>query len=216
MLSGSDRSFRRLLLLIAVVPVVLVALPLARDRFVNDAYTPGMVNAFSAYLIVGAAFFALAVFGAWRLNRRGRRFDAMLLASVLATVGGSITASGYEVLSPSTSSKQLVQDFLATDPEYSKADPFYSVGLFEQTLQPYLGRTTILVDYLDELGLGAAAEPTKVRFNFADFADEWQSLERGYAITDFDQLPRFDLHGLEYHVVAADLRRVILARHSVP
>ncbi len=214
MLAGSDRSFRRLLLLIAVVPAVLFLMPLARERFVNDAYTPGMVDAFSLYVIVGASFFALAVFAAWQLNRRGRRFDAMLMAAVLATVGGSITASGYEALSPSTSSNQLVHDFLAADANYSKADPFYSVGLFEQTLQPYLERTTILVDYLDELGLGAAAEPHKVRFNFADFADEWQALERGYAITDFDQLPRFDLHGLEYHVVAADLRRVILARHA--
>ena len=186
MLAGSDRSFRRLLLLIAIVPTTLFLLPLARDRFITDAYTPGMVDAFSLYIIVGGVFFALAIVAAWRLNRRGRRVDAMLLAAVLATVGGSVAASGYEVLSPSTSSKQLVQDFLAADPGYTKADPFYSVGIFEQTLQPYLGRTTILVEYLDELGLGAAAEPGKVRFNYADFAEEWQSLERGYAITDFD------------------------------
>jgi len=216
MLAGSDRSFRRLLLLIAIVPTTLFLLPLARDRFITDAYTPGMVDAFSLYIIVGGVFFALAIVAAWRLNRRGRRVDAMLLAAVLATVGGSVAASGYEVLSPSTSSKQLVQDFLAADPGYTKADPFYSVGIFEQTLQPYLGRTTILVEYLDELGLGAAAEPGKVRFNYADFAEEWQSLERGYAITDFDQLARLELHGLDYHVVAADLRRVIISRHARP
>ena len=41
--------------------------------------------------------------------------------------------------------------------DYRDADPFFSVGLFEQTLQPYLGRSTTLVDFLDELGLGAAA-----------------------------------------------------------
>ena len=216
MLAGSDRSFRRLLLLIAIVPTTLFLLPLARDRFITDAYTPGMVDAFALYIIVGGVFFALAIVAAWRLNRRGRRVDAMLLAAVLATVGGSVAASGYEVLSPSTSSKQLVQDFLAADPGYTKADPFYSVGIFEQTLQPYLGRTTILVEYLDELGLGAAAEPGKVRFNYADFAEEWQSLERGYAITDFDQLARLELHGLDYHVVAADLRRVIISRHARP
>ena len=216
MLAGSDRSFRRLLLLIAIVPTTLFLLPLVRDRFITDAYTPGMVDAFALYIIVGGVFFALAIVAAWRLNRRGRRVDAMLLAAVLATVGGSVAASGYEVLSPSTSSKQLVQDFLAADPGYTKADPFYSVGIFEQTLQPYLGRTTILVEYLDELGLGAAAEPGKVRFNYADFAEEWQSLERGYAITDFDQLARLELHGLDYHVVAADLRRVIISRHARP
>ena len=121
-----------------------------RSIYHRCVYAPGMVDAFALYIIVGGVFFALAIVAAWRLNRRGRRVDAMLLAAVLATVGGSVAASGYEVLSPSTSSKQLVQDFLAADPEYTKADPFYSVGIFEQTLQPYLGRTTILVEYLDD------------------------------------------------------------------
>lgn len=213
LLGGSRRAFRRLLMLMAVIPLTLFTLPLFRDRFINDAYTEGMVDQFALYVVAGGVCFALAVLAAWWLHARDRRLDAVLCAAVLATVGGGVMGAGYEAFAASTSSKQLVQDFRAVEPGYRSADPFYSVGLFEQTLQPYLERTTIVVDYLDELGLGAAAEPDRVRFNFADFADEWQALERGYAITDFDQLPRFDFAGLDYRVVAVDLRRVIVARH---
>ena len=65
-----------------------------------------------------------------------------------------------------------------------------------------------------KMGLGAAMEPQKVIFNFADFAEQWERSDRAYAITDFDQLPRMDFAGLDYRVVAADLRRVIIARHA--
>ena len=64
------------------------------------------------------------------------------------------------------------------------------------------------------MGLGAWMEPDKVRFNFDDFADEWQQQTRAYAVTDFDELPRLEMNGLPYRVVAADLRRVIIARHA--
>ena len=214
LIESSPRAFRRLLLLFASVPALLLFAPLARSSFVNDVYTRGMVEHFALYLIVAGGVFAGAIATAWRLEGCGRRLDALIATAVLATLGGSIAASGYETLAASTSSKQLVHDFRSVEPDYRDADPFFSVGLFEQTLQPYLGRSTTLVDFLDELGLGAAAEPDKVRFNFADFADEWNALDRAYAITDFDQLPRFDLAGLDYRVVAVDLRRVIIARHG--
>ena len=105
-------------------------------------------------------------------------------------------------------------DFLATETSYRKDDSFYSIGIYEQTAPPYLKRTLTLVDYLDEMGLGAWFEPDKVRFNFHDFAIEWEGSGRAYAITDFDQLVRMDFEGLDYRVVAADLRRVIIARHA--
>lgn len=214
MLSASRRSFRWLLVMMATIPIGLVALALVRRNFVSDAYTEGMVDEFALYVTVGALFFMAAIASAWWFDRKQRRVDAMIMAAVLSVAAGSITASGYEALSASTSSKALVQDFLAAEPHYREADAFYSLGLYEQTLPPYLKRTVTLVDYLDEMGLGAAMEPAGVRFNFSDFAEEWLASDRAYAITDFDQLPRMDMAGLDYRVVAADLRRVIIARHA--
>lgn len=211
---AAKRSFTQLLLLMAVIPLSLFALVVFRTEFIDDAYTSGMINQFAVYAGIGGLVFAVAIATAHRLNQRGRRIDAIVVAAVLATVGGSVAACGYEALSASTSSHQLVQDFLSTEPTYSKDDAFYSIGIYEQTVPPYLGRTLTLVDYLDEMGLGASFEPDKVRFNFTDFAIEWEGSDRAYAITDFEKLPRMDFAGLQYRVVAADLRRVIIARHD--
>lgn len=213
LLRASHRSFKLLLLFISGIPLTLAGIVLTRDRFVSDAYTQGMADHFSAFVAVGGALYLAAIISAYRLSKHGRRFDAIVVAAVLATVAGSVTASGYESLSASTSSRQLVLDFLATETSYRKDDSFYSIGIYEQTVPPYLERTLTLVEYLDEMGLGAWFEPDKVRFNFRDFAIEWQGSERAYAITDFDQLVRMDFDGLDYRVVAADLRRVIIARH---
>lgn len=211
---AGKRSFSLLLLSMAVIPLSLFGLVAFRNEFVDDAYTTGMIDQFAVYAGVGGIVFALAIALAYRLNQRGRRIDAIVLAAVLATVGGSVAASGYETLSASTSSRQLVQDFLALEPTYSKDDAFYSIGIYEQTLPPYLGRTLTLVDYLDEMGLGAWFEPDKVRFNFTDFAIEWEGSDRAYAVTDFEKLPQMDLAGLQYRIVAVDLRRVIIARQQ--
>lgn len=211
---AAKRSFTQLLLVMAVIPLLLFGLVAFRSEFVEDAYTTGMINEFAVYAAICGIAYAVAIALAYRLNQLGRRIDAVVVAAVLATVGGSVAASGYEALSASTSSKQLVRDFRALEPTYSADDAFYSIGIYEQTVPPYLGRTLTLVEYLDEMGLGASFAPEKVRFNFTDFAIEWEGSERAYAITDFEKLPRMDLAGLHYRIVAVDLRRVIIARHE--
>ncbi len=213
MLRMPNVQFGRLFIAVALVPLGLLVAAAINDRFESDAYTPGMVNAYAKYFVVSAALYAAAIAAAWWLNGKSRRVDALIVASALATAAGSCLAIGYGTLSASTSSKQLVVDFIAVEPGYRGDDIFFSIGMYEQTLPAYLKRTVTLVDYLDEMGLGAYFEPDKVRFNFADFAEEWEALDRGYAVTDFDQLPRLDFAGLDYRVVATDLRRAIIARH---
>jgi len=214
LMRAGERGFKLLLASMALVPVALIAVATVSERFESDVYTQGMVRAYALYFVVGALLYAAAVAAAWTLNARNRRGDGLIVAAVLATAAGSALATGYGTLSASTSSGQLVADFLVAEPGYRRDDAFYSVGLYEQTIPPYLKRTLTLVDYLDEMGLGAAAEPDKVRFNFADFAEAWQAADRAYAVTDYDQLPRMDFAGLDYRVVAVDLRRVIVARHA--
>ncbi len=214
MLRLPDVRFRRLLIAMAFVPLGLFVAAAINDRFESDAYTPQMVNQYATYFVMSGALYVAAIGSAWWLNQRSRRVDALIVAAVLATAAGSGLVVGYGALSASTSSKQLVVDFLAVEPQYRNTDEFFSIGMYEQTLPAYLKRTVTLVDYLDEMGLGAAMEPDKARFNFADFAEQWESSDRAYAITDFDQLPRMDFAGLDYRVVAADLRRVIIAKHA--
>ena len=214
MLRLPNVQFSRLLIAMALVPLGLAIAAALNEKFESDAYTPRMVNHYAAYFVMSAVLYSGAIWAAWWLNRKSRRIDALIVAATLATAAGSALVVGYGALSPSTSSQQLVVDFLASEPKYRSTDEFFSIGMYEQTLPAYLKRTVTLVDYLDEMGLGAAMEPQKVIFNFADFAEQWESSDRAYAITDFDQLPRMDFAGLDYRVVAADLRRVIIARHA--
>ena len=213
MLRAADVQFNRMLATTALIPVALLVAAAINNRFESDAYTPAMVNQYAMYFVLSAALYFAAIFAAWWLNRKSRRVDALIVAATFATAAASGLVIGYGTLSPSTSSQQLVVDFLATEPTYRDDDMFFSIGMHEQTLPPYLKRTVTLVDYLDEMGLGASTESAKVRFNFADFAEEWAASARAYAITDFDQLPRMDFAGLDYRVVATDLRRVIIAKH---
>lgn len=213
MLRLPNAQFDRMLGAMALVPLALIVAAAINDKFESDAYTPQMVSQYVTYFLLGAALYAAALVAAWWLNRKSRRIDALIVAATLSTAAGCALVAGYGTLSASTSSQQLVVDFLAAEPQYRQDDVFYSVGMYEQTLPAYLKRTVTLVDYLDEMGLGAAIEPQKVIFNFPDFAEQWEASGRAYAITDFDQLPRMDFAGLDYRVVAADLRRVIIAKH---
>ena len=213
MLSVVDRSFNRGLIAVAIIPVGLVIAASVRAQFETDAYTVGMIDEYALYFLLGAGLFTAAIVAAWRLNQKSRRIDAIVVAAALATAANSALAIGYGALSASTSSQQLVVDFLAAEPQYRQDDVFFSIGMYEQTLPAYLKRTVTLVDYLDEMGLGAWFEPDKVRFNFEDFAEQWDAVDRAYAVTDYDQLPRMDFAGLDYRVVATDLRRAIIAKH---
>ena len=209
----SDVNFTRLLVAMTLIPIGLIVAAAINDRFESGAYTPEMVNQYAAYFALSALLYAAAISAAWWLNRKSRRTDALIVAATLATAASSGLVIGYGTLSPSTSSQQMVVDFLAGEPAYRNDDAFFSIGMYEQTLPVYLKRTVTLVDYLDEMGLGASLEPDKVRFNFTDFAEEWEASDRAYAVTDFDQLTRLDFAGLDYRVVATDLRRAIIARH---
>ena len=212
--SMTGRSFNRVLMAMAIVPAGLVIAAGMREQFETDAYTVGMIDEYALYFLLSAALFTAAIVAAWWLSQKSRRIDAVVVAATLATAATSTLMIGYGALSPSTSSQQLVVDFLAAEPQYRQDDVFFSIGMYEQTLPTYLKRTVTLVDYLDEMGLGAAAEPDQVRFNFDDFAAEWEAADRAYAVTDYDQLPRLDFAGLDYRVVATDLRRAIIAKHS--
>ncbi len=54
--------------------------------------------------------------------------------------------------------------------------------MYDQTLPFYLGRTTTLVDYRDELGPGLDAEPRRGIAHEADWIAAWRSLAQGYAL----------------------------------
>ena len=68
--------------------------------------------------------------------------------------------TGSDVFRATRSTGDLVATLEnATNPPYDRSAPFFQVRMYDQTLPFYLGRTTTLVEYRDELGPGLDAEP---------------------------------------------------------
>jgi hypothetical protein len=102
----------------------------------------------------------------------------------------------------------------ASDPPYDPGAPFFQIRMYDQTLPYYLGRTTTLVEYRDELGPGLDAEPSLAIPRQAAWIARWDSLTtQGYALMARDTFDEMKAAGVSMRVVASDSRRVLAARH---
>jgi hypothetical protein len=90
--------------------------------------------------------------------------------------------------------------------------PFYQVAMYDQTVPFYLGRTTRLVAFRDELALGVDAEPSKQVPTLEAWIAEWSGLARGYALLPPELYRTLSLQGVPMRELARDLRRVIVSR----
>jgi hypothetical protein len=84
--------------------------------------------------------------------------------------------------------------------------------MYDQTLPFYLGRTTTLVEYRDELGPGLDIEPALGIAHMDDWMREWQNLAQGYALMSPSTHDALVAENVPMRVVASDARRVLVAR----
>ena len=135
---------------------------------------------------------------------------ALSLGTMLATQAGF---AGSDVFRATRSAIDLVAALeKAPDPPYDRNAPFFQVRMYDQTLPFYLGRTTTLVEYRDELALGLDAEPARGIARVAQWAAQWRALPQGYALMSPDTHGALAAQGVPMRVVATDPRRVLVAR----
>jgi len=91
--------------------------------------------------------------------------------------------------------------------------PVYQVRTYDQTLPFYLGRTTTLVAYRDEMALGLDTEPERGFATEASWIPFWKALPQGYALIRLDDYAALVAQAVPMRVVARDPRRVFVARH---
>jgi hypothetical protein len=89
----------------------------------------------------------------------------------------------------------------------------YQVRTYDQTLPFYLGRTTTLVAYRDELALGLDSEPGLGIATEAAWIPQWTALPQGYALIRLDDYAALAAQDVPMRVIARDLRRVFVARN---
>ncbi|MGE5467252.1 MAG: phospholipid carrier-dependent glycosyltransferase [Ignavibacteria bacterium] len=166
-----------------------------------EQYVPWLVAA-GLSLAAGAALAAL-----FALRRRSNAAVASLAAGGL--LFAQFALNGHDSLSPASSAYHVVRqvaDRIAPDA------PFFSVNTYDQTLPFYLGRTVTMVAYKDELEFGIAQEPGKFIPDLAGFERAWRQAPRAFALMAPADYQRFAAGGLPMQILAADTRRIIVAK----
>jgi hypothetical protein len=200
--------------------LLFVGVVVTFDRFIPDmseASTPAAVfRAFAPWLTVAVAIMAASAIAAVLLLRRGTPAAKTLgvVALSLGTVAGlQIGFIGYDAFRVTRSAYDLVR--AAENANGGPLDPnlpVFQVRSYDQTLPFYLGRTTTLVAYRDEMALGLDAEPDRGFATEASWIPVWEALPQGYALIKLDDYAPLVAQSVPMRVLARDPRRVFVAR----
>jgi 4-amino-4-deoxy-L-arabinose transferase-like glycosyltransferase len=186
-----------------------------------DANTPADIfRAFAPWIATAVGTMALSGIAAFLLLRRGtgaaKSWGIVVLA--LGTVAGmQLGFVGYDAFRATRSAYDLVRAAEAAEAQrgggpFDPHIPVYQVRTYDQTLPFYLGRTTTLVAYRDEMALGLDAEPERGFATEESWIPFWNALPQGYALIRLDDYAALVAQSVPMRVVARDPRRVFVAR----
>ena len=147
--------------------------------------------------------------------RPGARARSLGVASLAFATLLALQAAfhGSDVFRATRSAADLVTTLEnAANPPYDRSAPFFQVRMYDQTLPFYLGRTTTLVAYRDELGLGLDLEPALGIASVDAWIQRWRGLDQGYALMSREEHARLAASQVPMRVVASDARRVLVER----
>ena len=187
-----------------------------------DANTPAEVfRAFAPWIAAAVGALAAGAIAAYLMFRRGTDAAKSLGIAVLAlctVVGLQLGFVGYDAFRATRSAYDLVRDAAMAEGGGSSGPfdpriPVYQVRTYDQTLPFYLGRTTTLVAYRDEMALGLDSEPDLGIATEAAWIPQWKALPKGYALIKLDDYAALVAQDVPMRVIARDLRRVLVARN---
>ncbi len=162
-------------------------------------YVPWLIAAFSVWTL---SIVATLVFA-----RRGALRPAVLTLALGSFVAGQLGMMGHNSLAPANSTYYLAR---AIKPYLRPGAPFYSVGMYEQTLPYYIKRTVTLVAHRGELGFGLDQQPSLWIPTVAGFERIWPQQPYALAIMPRGQLRHFLHDGLKMSVIARNSRWTVV------
>lgn len=200
----------------SIVPLVLCGVALAIYapfviRHASDEVPVALYSNYVPWLLAAGVIVAVGMAVAAWWARGGRVQAAVTLMAATGLIGGQVGLTGHESLARASSSYYIVPPILAA---MRMDKPFYSLGMYEQTLPFYIKRTVTLVEFRDELDFGLKADPEKGLPNYVEFAKRWMQPDNqgAMAIMNPNSLAYFDQHGLPYEIIARDTRRIVVRR----
>jgi 4-amino-4-deoxy-L-arabinose transferase-like glycosyltransferase len=195
--------------LIPVFVLALAALPfLYWGRFDDDPETVAMTARYVRWLLVAFAILAAGSAFAWR-RARERPVGGALALGAAALVLSATALLGHEALGRWNSAHYIAGEIRR---ELKPDAPFYSVGLYDQTLPFYLRRTVTLVAYADEFEFGLAQEPQLRIDTIEAFEKRWREDPMAYAVMSEETRRQLEADGLRMRVLAYGYWRVIVAK----
>ncbi len=168
------------------------------------AYREWLIFCFAGWLLG----IALSIVLAWR----NQTTAAILGLALISLLTWTSVLLGHEQLRGTTSSYELSH---AVIPEIEKAGaptPFYSIGMYDQTMNFYLGRTVTLVIHRDELDFGLQQEPLKWVPDLPTFEQRWRSDAQAFAIMAPEVFATLQELALPMRVIFKDQNRVVIAK----
>jgi hypothetical protein len=176
----------------------------ARDTWTRELYVKAQPWAFAA----GAILIASCLGFAWTLFNGHRWVSLVGTAFATVMIVGCVD-NAYEELSPRQSGQQLAR---VMAPVVRADTRLYSVSHYDQTLPFYLGRTLMLVNYVDEFETGQKAEPACCIAKLDDFPTEWLRPGDALAIMQPGAFEKLKALGLPMQVLYDDPRRVLVRK----
>jgi 4-amino-4-deoxy-L-arabinose transferase-like glycosyltransferase len=147
-------------------------------------------------------------------TRQMQRDLTVLVLAIAGFAGTELLLTGFEPIGQVRAGANLLPAIKAA----GAADPavrVYSVGIYEQSLTYYLGRTVTLVDYTDEFSFGLEQQPELAIPARPAFIDAWRrdaaAGVKSIAITRPEIVAELRRQGVPLRVVAGDARRTIIA-----
>ncbi len=203
------RILRRHLWVAVIAGIVLIAVPSLAQAFGIRWEGAALPPAFGSWLqAAGAVIAGGGIFGIVQAGRRRTR-PALVGTALAALVASQLANTGAESLSPLRSGYDLA---VKIAPLLKPDTPFYSFGMYEQTLPFYLGRTMTLVGSAEEMAFGLEQEPDLWIRNPEDFERIWRGQREAIAIMRPIYFDLFEQRGMPMRVVTRDNRYVVVAR----
>jgi 4-amino-4-deoxy-L-arabinose transferase-like glycosyltransferase len=199
-----------------IAPVALVGAALAAYapfvvRQASDEVPAALYQNYVPWLLAaGLTAFVGAALAFW-LARGSRQPSAVVLLAVSGLVAGQLALSGHESLARASGAYYLAPQI---KPYLKPNLPFYSIGMYEQTLPFYLKRTVTLVEIRDEMSFGISQEPDKWVPDYVEFSKRWMRPDHqgALAIMNPTTIRYFDDHKLPYEIIARDTRRLVVRK----
>jgi hypothetical protein len=165
------------------------------------------------YLRLGAwlAAAGLLALASAPLAARIRRSKAAPLVAVgfAALAAVQLALLGYENLIPLRSAHLTARDI---QPYLTSDTVVFSVGRYDQTLPPYLGRTVVLVGVAGELSFGIEQEPQRALPDLESFAQAWNRAPHAIAVMEESSYQAAKAQGLPMTVISQSRQRITVRK----